>query len=155
MPEGVGYGSNNIQTRSTVAARSEVKADATVARNTQRSNETARGRVDVEINARQRPQVNVDRSSYEQIGQTQLRAEARGVEQRAVEQLQQRRALTSQRDQQVSRASIATSETRPDERAARAPSAPAGSVPTERTTNDALAVRVQQQSFSSAEKPTY
>ncbi len=150
MPEGVGYSASSVQTRSTPAARVEPQTNVDTSTAVQKRGESFKDRVDIEVGVRQQQApANTTRSTYEQIGQSQTRSDARGLEQRAVEQLQQRQALSAQRDAQGSKASLESSEAR---RADRAQSQSAG---TERPTNDALAVRIQQQSFTSAEKSRY
>jgi hypothetical protein len=107
-------------------------------------------KVEIELSARQQQTpVNTGRSTYEQIGQSRIKAEARSAEQKAVEQLQQRQTLSTQRDDQVTRASVEPSADRLEDRAQRQ------QTPNDRSTSDALAVRVQQQSFTSAEKSSY
>jgi hypothetical protein len=153
MPEGVGYSPNSVQTRSNPASRVEPRTNVDTSTAVQTSADSFKDRVDIEVGARQQAPVNPNRSTYEQIGQTQIRAEARVTEQRAVEQLQQRQALSTQRDNPVSRASL---ESRAAERTQTQPAATQRSERTaERPTSDALAVRVQQQSFISAEKSGY
>ena len=150
MPEGVGYSANNVQTRSTPAVRVEPRTNVDTSTAVQTRGESFKDRVDIEVGARQQQApANPSRSTYEQIGQAQVRSEARGEEQRAVEQLQQRQALSSQRDAQGSRSSLESIESRS---ADRAPSQSAGN---ERPSSDALAARIQQQSFTSPEKSRY
>ena len=153
MPEGVGYSANSVQTRSTPAPRVEVKTNVDTSSAVQNSAESFKDKVDVEIGARQQAPVTTNRSTYEQIGQSQIRSEDRVTEQRAVEQLQQRQALSTQRDSQVSRASVASSDNSRAETSQRQPAVAERAA--ERPTNDALAQRVQQQSFTSAEKSRY
>ena len=154
MPEGVGYSSNIVQTRATPAARVEPKTNVDTSTAVQNRVESFKDKVDVEIGARQQAPVNPGRSTYEQIGQSQIRSEARVTEQRAVEQLQQRQALSTQRDSQAVRS---TSEARSAQRNESQPAANqrASERTIERPTSDALAARVQQQSFTSTEKSRY
>ena len=153
MPEGVGYSSNTVQTRSTPATRVEPRTNVDTSTAVQTRGDSFKDRVDIEVGARQQAPVNPNRSTYEQIGQSQIRSEARVTEQRAVEQLQQRQALSTQRDSQVSRASVASSDKSRAETSQRQPAVAERAA--ERPTNDALAQRVQQQSFTSAEKSRY
>ena len=156
MPEGVGYSSSTVQTRSTPATRVEPRTNVDTSTAVQTRGDSFKDRVDIEVGARQQAPVNPNRSTYEQIGQSQIRSEARVTEQRAVEQLQQRQSLSTQRDNPVSRASLETRESRAAERTQTQPAAAQRSERTaERPTSDALAVRVQQQSFTSAEKSRY
>ena len=155
MPEGVGYSSNTVQTRSTPASRVEPRTNVDTSTAVQTRGDSFKDRVDIEVGARQQAPVNPNRSTYEQIGQSQIRSEARVAEQRAVEQLQQRQVLSSQRDSSASRASLETRESRAAERTQTEPAAQRNERSAERPTSDALAVRVQQQTFTSAEKSRY
>ena len=155
MPEGVGYSSNTVQTRSTPATRVEPRTNVDTSTAVQTRGDSFKDRVDIEVGARQQAPVNPNRSTYEQIGQSQIRSEARVTEQRAVEQLQQRQALSTQRDNPVSRASLETRESRTADRTQTQPAAQRSERSAERPTNDVLAVRIQQQSFTSAEKSRY
>ena len=155
MPEGVGYSSNTVQTRSTPASRVEPRTNVDTSTAVQTRGDSFKDRVDIEVGARQQAPVNPNRSTYEQIGQSQIRSEARVAEQRAVEQLQQRQVLSSQRDSSASRASLETRESRAAERTQTEPAAQRNERTVERPTSDALAVRVQQQTFTSAEKSRY
>lgn len=152
MPEGVGYSSNSVQTRTATAPKVEAKTNVESSAVQNRA-ESFKDKVDVEIGARQQAPMNPNRSTYEQIGQSQIKAQARGAEQRQVEQLQQRQALSAQRDSQPSRASVEAGDVRRAERSQRQPVVTERA--TERPTSDALAVRVQQQSFTRAEKSSY
>ena len=150
MPEGVGYSSNSVQTRATPAAKVEARAPVDAPNVVQTRGDAFKDKVEIELSARQQQTpVNTGRSTYEQIGQSRIKVEARAAEQKAVEQLRQRQTLSTQRDDQVTRASVEANADRREDRAQRQ------QTPNDRSTSDALAVRVQQQSFTSAEKSSY